>query len=539
MAGELPVDLRTSRESGGGSSGREAAAAAAAARERPPPEAEETRLPLRKRRWCYAAEDAEDAARGPRAGQGPKEGGQGPRRGCWGLLGNGPPGPQRFPVASYPGEALGSGMMGEAVQPLHIAVVQGNLLVVQRLVALFHQGHRDVDTFNNLRQDLFLCPGVAPATRLASLAPHVHVRNPNRNLCLTCCRFLISVSHKPSRGANRTLSEKCLLASALAGLTPLHMAVGTSNHNVILTLLEHGADVDAVDIKSGRSPLLHAVENNNMEMVELLLKHGANVNAQSYGGNTALHAASGRGFLDMLRLLIRNGADGSLKNYHNDTPLMVAKNKRVIDILRGKASRPGLALDNLQDRSSPANSMASSPGLQTAHSGLLCASPDPCPTTPSPARTPKSQRVGQSPGSANQKPESIISANEPSAPGPLHGVKLERSLTPPTLEQPMGFLGMPKYFLPVTEGMMDPAFHAPLYSFMTSSHNLSPHPLHLLPVSLNQSVIALSPASLASHLHSRGMGTDQSQTLRDSENLPTSSHDRQWLHHRDSGPGSS
>lgn len=58
-------------------------------------------------------------------------------------------------------------------------------------------------------------------------------------------------------------------------------------------------------------------------------QHAANVNAQSYGRNTALHAASGRGLLDALRLLVRNGADSSLKNYHNDTPLMVAKNKKV------------------------------------------------------------------------------------------------------------------------------------------------------------------------------------------------------------------
>ncbi|XP_042296832.1 B-cell lymphoma 3 protein isoform X2 [Sceloporus undulatus] len=570
MAGESPVDLRR---------GRPRWEAKEPGPERPP-------LPLRKRRRCYASEEDQ----GPKAAPAPQPGGlrqqRGPGLGAasggWELLlrakaPSPPPGPPGFtgsflnpelapilhpvtpshPLLGVPVPysllcsieaqlaldiATATKQDEDGDTPLHIAVVQGNLMAVQRLVALFHQGHRDVDTFNNLRQTpLHLAvitaqPALVKLLLVHGASPMVLDRHGQTALHLACEHGNLRCLQELLDGSPVPLD---LEARNFEGLTPLHVAVGTSNHNVVLTLLEHGADVDAVDIKSGRSPLLHAVENNNMEMVELLLKHGASVNAQSYGGNTALHAASGRGFLDMLRLLVRNGADGSLKNYHNDTPLMVAKNKRVIDILRGKASHSGLAPDNVHDRPSPANSMASSPGLQPAHSGLPRSSPDTCPAAPSPSRTPKPQRAGQSFSSANQKLESIISTNETPAPGPLHGVKLERSPTPPTPEQPMGFLGMHKYFLPITEGMVDPAFHAPLYSFLTSSHNLSPHPLHLLPISLNPSVITLPPASLAGHLHPRGMGTEQSQTLLDSENLPTSSYDRQWLPHRDSGPGTS
>lgn len=60
-----------------------------------------------------------------------------------------------------------------------------------------------------------------------------------------------------------------------------------------------------------------------------LRQNGSDVNRQSYSGNTALHAACGRGQVEIVRLLLKSGADSSLKNYHNDTPVMVATNKKV------------------------------------------------------------------------------------------------------------------------------------------------------------------------------------------------------------------
>ncbi|XP_063038726.1 B-cell lymphoma 3 protein homolog [Melospiza melodia melodia] len=120
-----------------------------------------------------------------------------------------------------------------------------------------------------------------------------------------------------------------LQARDYEGLTPLHVAVASGSRESVLLLLEHGADVDAGDIKSGRSPLLHAVENDSLEMAELLLQHGASVNAQSYAGCTALHAAAGRGLLRLLRLLLRCGADCGLRNLHNDTAAAVAVSAQV------------------------------------------------------------------------------------------------------------------------------------------------------------------------------------------------------------------
>uniref|UniRef100_G3RA12 Uncharacterized protein n=1 Tax=Gorilla gorilla gorilla TaxID=9595 RepID=G3RA12_GORGO len=211
--------------------------------------------------------------------------------------------------------------------PLHIAVVQGNLPAVHRLVNLFQQGGRELDIYNNLRQTPL---HLAVITTLPSVV-----------------RLLVT-----------------------AGASPM-------------ALDRHG---QTADIKSGRSPLIHAVENNSLSMVQLLLQHGANVNAQMYSGSSALHSASGRGLLPLVRTLVRSGADSSLKNCHNDTPLMVARSRRVIDILRGKATRPA---STSQPDPSPDRSANTSPesSSRLSSNGLLSASPSSSPSQ-SPPRDP-------------------------------------------------------------------------------------------------------------------------------------------------------
>ncbi|XP_063168598.1 B-cell lymphoma 3 protein [Candoia aspera] len=545
----------------------------------------ETYLPLRKRR--YAVEGANGDTQGPLAGKVPKTESGKEGSGSWQPHCNGyhsryisvtyP----RVPVAYYPGLAspflspdlppllqplATPSLLGilppyallppaeaqlaldiatatrpdeDGDTPLHIAVAQGNLLAAQHLVVLFQHGRRELDTFNNLRQTPLHLAVITAQPSLVKLllshraSPMVLDRNGQTALHLAC-----------EHGSHRCLQELLdgsptpldLEARNFEGFTPLHLAVGASSRDIVLALLDHGADVDAVDIKSGRSPLLHAVENNNLDRVELLLQHGANINAQSYGGNTALHAASGRGLLDMLRLLVRNGADGSLKNYHNDTALMVAKNKRAIDILRGKAARPVPQPENSHDGSSPTISTTSSPGSR-AHSYLLHASPESCPTIPSPDQTLKPHRAGQSPNSASLRPESIISTNGSSASAPLPGGELERSSNPSTLEQPVGFPRPPKVLL--QENMTDPAFHTALYPFAPSSHHLSSHHLQLLPLGLNHPVMSLPSVPLASRIPLRCTGMDQSQMPLESQGPAVLGCEGQWLHGSDSVPGGS
>ncbi|XP_026781745.3 B-cell lymphoma 3 protein [Pangasianodon hypophthalmus] len=230
---------------------------------------------------------------------------------------------------------------------LHIAVAQEKEAVVHWLIHILRQARKDLDLYNNLRQTpLHLAvithqPGVVEALLQGGADPEALDRNGQTALHLccehqqdACLRVILShLSRLPC------CPSACLNSRNFEGLTPLHLAVQDGNKKLAKMLLDSGADINAVDIKSGRSPLIYAVEKSCMEMINFLVENGCNVNAQSYSGNTALHIACGRGEVEAVRVLLKNGADSSLKNYHNDTAVMVAKNKKVSDVLRGKPTR--------------------------------------------------------------------------------------------------------------------------------------------------------------------------------------------------------
>ncbi|XP_054444429.1 B-cell lymphoma 3 protein isoform X2 [Pteronotus mesoamericanus] len=224
--------------------------------------------------------------------------------------------------------------------PLHIAVVQGNLPAVHRLVSLFQHGGRELDIYNNLRQTplhlavITTLPSVVRLLVIAGASPMALDRHGQTAAHLAC-------EHRSPTCLRALLDSAApgtvdLEARNYDGLTALHVAVNTECHEAVLLLLERGADIDAVDIKSGRSPLIHAVENNSLSMVQLLLQ--------------------------------------------------------VIDILRGKATRPAPAS---QPEPSPDRSATTSPesSSRLSSNGLLSASPSSSPSQ-SPPKDPTGFPMG-------------------------------------------------------------------------------------------------------------------------------------------------
>uniref|UniRef100_A0A3Q3WC34 Uncharacterized protein n=1 Tax=Mola mola TaxID=94237 RepID=A0A3Q3WC34_MOLML len=216
--------------------------------------------------------------------------------------------------------------------PLHIAVVHGELPIVVKLIHLLLMAHRSLDIYNNLRQTPLHLAVITQQSKMVEVLlregadPCALDRNGQTAMHL-CCEYdhqdcLSIVLSCPSLA-------KCLEIRNYQGLSPLHLAVLRGHKHLARMLIDAGADINAMDIKSGQTPLMHAVESNNADMVHFLIERGCDVNSQSYSGNTALHSACGRGQVDTVRLLLKSGADSSLKNYHNDTPVMVAKNKKV------------------------------------------------------------------------------------------------------------------------------------------------------------------------------------------------------------------
>jgi len=72
--------------------------------------------------------------------------------------------------------------------------------------------------------------------------------------------------------------------------------------DTIRCLLEHGADIDALD-DDHATPLHHASHEGCVNGARLLLDHGANVHLENKRGRTPFQVASERGYEEITQLL--------------------------------------------------------------------------------------------------------------------------------------------------------------------------------------------------------------------------------------------
>ena len=126
--------------------------------------------------------------------------------------------------------------------------------------------------------------------------------------------------------------------------TPLMWAVEHClNPEALRTLIEKGANVNAVDIV-GNTPLMLAVRHNeNPEIFQILIEKGANVNAVKENGYSPLMLAA-RYNIDpkVHQTLIEKGANVNAANRNGNTPLMLAarynENPEIFQILIEKGA---------------------------------------------------------------------------------------------------------------------------------------------------------------------------------------------------------
>ncbi len=79
-------------------------------------------------------------------------------------------------------------------------------------------------------------------------------------------------------------------------------------YDLVKCLVEHGADVDAVD-SDGRTALMFAVLSENLKVIEFLIGSGADINKVDNKGFSALIFAVMLNNVDITKLLIHHGAD--------------------------------------------------------------------------------------------------------------------------------------------------------------------------------------------------------------------------------------
>ena len=107
------------------------------------------------------------------------------------------------------------------------------------------------------------------------------------------------------------------------GLTPLAIAANLSDADLVKCLIDKGSNVNAKD-NSGQTPLMYAAISGRAEFVELLLAAGANIDAKDGAGNTALMHAIRQGDEDVIITLLNAGAGIQFRNKEGKTALMNA-----------------------------------------------------------------------------------------------------------------------------------------------------------------------------------------------------------------------
>jgi ankyrin repeat protein len=92
------------------------------------------------------------------------------------------------------------------------------------------------------------------------------------------------------------------------GYTPLMIAARCGHADIVQTLLDKGADVDAVDATHGLTALMLASKAGKPDVVKLLVARGANVKRIASHGKTALKLAEHFGHEEVVKLLRAAGA---------------------------------------------------------------------------------------------------------------------------------------------------------------------------------------------------------------------------------------
>ncbi len=98
-------------------------------------------------------------------------------------------------------------------------------------------------------------------------------------------------------------------ARSASGLTVLHAAAYAGHAGIVSLLVAKGAAINDASNHFQATPLLMATEENHIDTVSTLLEHGAEINAVEINGLNATSKAGWREHWDLLKLLLASGAN--------------------------------------------------------------------------------------------------------------------------------------------------------------------------------------------------------------------------------------
>ena len=126
-----------------------------------------------------------------------------------------------------------------------------------------------------------------------------------------------------AEGVREIVSQKMVNVNTLLGCrhsTPLCEAAGSGHKEVVLLLLDSGAEPDKGDLFDVTA-LLRAAKHGHTNVVKLLMDKGADPNAGDKYGWTPLNYAAMNGQTSVVKLLIDRGADPNKPTVHPRMPL--------------------------------------------------------------------------------------------------------------------------------------------------------------------------------------------------------------------------
>jgi ankyrin repeat protein len=117
-----------------------------------------------------------------------------------------------------------------------------------------------------------------------------------------------------------------------AGRTSLHYAALKGDDKRVMELIDAGYGVNEADA-NGFTPLHFAAQSHALSVTRVLLEHGANIDALNKYGNSPLLVAmsQSRGRMEEIVLLRDMGADPNLKNFSGVSPIDLARRVANLD----------------------------------------------------------------------------------------------------------------------------------------------------------------------------------------------------------------
>lgn len=116
--------------------------------------------------------------------------------------------------------------------------------------------------------------------------------------------------------------------------TALTVACAGGHEEIVLMLINRGADIEHRDMK-GMTSLMLAATNGHAKIVEILFSHGANLEAQKdKSKDTALSLACSSGRYDVVEMLLSKGANKEHRNVSDYTPLSLAAAGGYVEIIK-------------------------------------------------------------------------------------------------------------------------------------------------------------------------------------------------------------